>query len=82
MSGRKGSKIDRILEAIPDDGWVRASDIEEKTGIRKRSVSGIISEHLLHDFIERRPVRVTGANCYEYRYLRKMRARKRSKEKD
>ncbi len=72
MSRRKGSKVRRILDAIPDDGWVRASDIEKMTGIRKRSVSAIISEHLLHEFIERRPVRVTGANCYEYRCLRKM----------
>ncbi|GAH10800.1 unnamed protein product, partial [marine sediment metagenome] len=45
MSGRKGSKADRILEEIPDDSWIKASDIEEKTDIRARSVSGIISEH-------------------------------------
>ncbi len=73
MSGRKGSKVRRILEEIPDDGWVRASDIEEKTGIRARSVSGIISEHLLYVVVERRSVRVNGGSSYEYRCLRKMR---------
>ncbi len=73
MSGVKGPKVRRIREAIPDDGWVRASDIEEKTGISSRSVSGIISEHLLYDFVERRSVRLNGGDCYEYRCLRKMR---------
>ena len=73
MKGGKRSKIGRILEAIPDDGWVRASYIEEKTGIKARSVSGIISEHLLYMVVERRSVRVNGGSCYEYRCLRRMR---------
>jgi len=67
------SKVRRILEAIPEDSWVKASYIEEKTGIRARSVSGIISEHLLYAVVERRSVRVNGGSCYEYRCLRKMR---------
>ena len=73
MSGRKESKVRRILEAIPEDSWVRASDIEEKTGIGARIVSGIISKQLLYDVVERRSVRVNGGSCYEYRCLRKMR---------
>jgi len=72
MNGNKRSKVRRILEAIPEDSWVKASDIEEKTGIHARSVSGIISEHLLYVFVERRKTR-SGGSCYEYRCLRKMR---------
>ena len=72
MKGGKESKVERILKVIPDDRWVRASDIEEKTGIRSRSVSGFISEHLLYVFVERRKIR-SGGSCYEYRCLRKMR---------
>ena len=73
MSDGKRSKIGRILEEIPEDSWVRASDIEEKTGISARSVSGIISEYLLYAVVERRSVRVNGGSSYEYRCLRKMR---------
>ena len=73
MSGRKESKVRRILEAIPEDSWVRASDIEEKTGIGSRIVGGIISKQLLYDVVERRSVRVNGGSCYEHGCLRKMR---------
>jgi len=70
MSGRKGSKVVKILEAIPDDGWFRASDMEEKTGLSVYEIGGIISEHLLYDVVERRSVRVNGGSCYEYRRFR------------
>ena len=73
MSDVKGSKVERILEAIPDDSWVKASYIEEKTGIGVHSVSPIISQHLLYKFVERRSVRVNGGSCYEYKCLRRMR---------
>ncbi len=73
MNGNKRSKVRRILEAIPEDSWVKASYIEEKTGISARSVSGIISEYLLYVVVERRSVRVNGGSSYEYRCLRKMR---------
>ena len=73
MSGVKGSKVGRILEVIPDDRWVKASEIGEKTGISAHIVGGIISQHLLYDIVERRSVRVNGGSCYEYRCLRKMR---------
>jgi len=73
MSGRKRSKVGRILEAIPENSWVKASDVEEKTGLNAHEIGGIISEHLLYDVVERRPVRVNGGSCYEYRCLRKMR---------
>ena len=73
MSGRKGSKVKRILEAIPDVSWVKASDIEEKTGLSGHEIGAIISEHLLYDVVERKSVRVNGGSCYEYRCLRKMR---------
>jgi len=73
ISGVKGSKARRILEAIPDDGWVKASDIKEKTGIGAQKIGGIISQQLLYDTVERRPVRAYGGSCYEYRGLRRMR---------
>ena len=73
MNGRKESKVGRILEAIPDDSWVKASDVEEKTGLSAYEIGGIISECLLYDVVERRSVRVNGGDCYEYRCLRKMR---------
>ena len=73
MSHRKGAKVRRILEAIPDDGWVRASDMEEKTGLSAYEIGGIITMYLLYDVVERRPVRVNGGSCYEYRCFRKMR---------
>ena len=73
MSHRKGPKVMRILEAIPEDSWIRASDMKEKTGLNSHEIGCIISEYLLYDFVERRPVRVNGGSCYEYRCLRKMR---------
>ena len=73
MKGGKESKVERILKVIPDDHWVRASDIEEKTGINAQKIGGFISEHLLYVFVERRKTRMSGGGCYEYRCLRKMR---------
>ncbi len=73
MSGRKGSKVGKILEAIPDDSWVKASDMEEKTGFSAYEIGGIISEYLLYEVVERRLVHINGGNCYEYRCLRRMR---------
>lgn len=72
MIGSKGSKIRKILEAIPDDSWVKASDVEEKTGISAHSVGAIISQHLLYELVERRSVRLNGGGCYEYRRLRRI----------
>lgn len=72
MSDGKRSKIMKIRDAIPDDSWVKASDIEEKTGIGARSVGGIISEYLLYAVVERRSVRVNGGSCYEYRCFRRL----------
>ena len=65
MNGRKGPKVGKILKAIPDDSWVKASDIEEKTGLSAYEIGAIISEHLLYDVVERRSVRVNGGDCYE-----------------
>jgi len=70
MSGCKGPNVMRILEAIPDDDWVRASDMEEKTGLSAYKIGGIISMYLLYDVVERRPVRGNGGSCYEYRRFR------------
>lgn len=70
MNGTKGSKIRTILEAIPDDGWVKASYIEEKTGISAHRIGAFISHHMLNAVVERRPVRLNGGGCYEYKRFR------------
>jgi hypothetical protein len=45
----------------------------EKTGFSAQKIGCIISEYLLHDVVERRPVSLNGGSCYEYRCLRRMR---------
>ncbi|GAH71608.1 unnamed protein product [marine sediment metagenome] len=73
MSDGKRSKSRRILKAIPVDGWVNASDIEEKTGISTHTVGAFIS-HYLNTSVEKRKTQRTygGGDVYEYRRLRRI----------
>lgn len=59
-------KLERILEAIPTDDWVTASDVEAKTGISAHSVGAFISQRL-NTYVERRFTRFQTGGCYEYR---------------
>ncbi len=74
MSDSKKSKVRRILEAIPVDGWVKASDLEEKTGISAHSVGALVNHYLVSKFVERRKTQRTrgGGDFYEYRLLRRI----------
>ncbi|HUW46782.1 MAG TPA: hypothetical protein VMW50_13415 [Dehalococcoidia bacterium] len=72
MSGNKESNIRTVLEAIPDDSWVKASDIEKKTDLSVHEIGGIISQNLLHVFVERRKTSINGGAFYEYRRFRRL----------
>ena len=72
MNGGKGSKIRRILAAIPIDEWVKASDLEDQTGVSAHSVGALISKHLLYVVVERRKISKRGGALYEYRRLRRI----------
>ena len=54
----KRSKIGRrkklILNAIPQDDWVSATKISEKTGITPQAVGIIISKSLIPVYVERK----------------------------
>ena len=66
---QKGSKKHRIIEAIPYDEWIKASDVEAKTGIKAHSVGALINHYLLNVSIERRQIRLHGGKLYEYRRI-------------
>ena len=51
---RRGWLVKNILEAIPFDDWVSASDISRRTGIRPQSVGIIIRNNLLNIHVERK----------------------------
>jgi len=66
------SKVDRILEATPADEWVKAADVEEKTGLSAHSVGALIAYHLLNELVDRRHTRKYERGHYEYRRLRRI----------
>lgn len=62
-----------ILDAIPYDGWVLASDIAEKLGLRSSVVSRVISVDLLHVYVERKKMEKDNrGNLYSYRRLNRV----------
>ena len=73
MSGNKASNIRKVLEVIPNDNWVKASDIEKKTDLSVHEIGGIISHNLLYVFVERRKTSINGGAFYEYRRFRRLR---------
>ncbi len=71
MSEGKRFKIRKILEAIPDDSWIKASDVEERTGICAHSVGLLVKYYLASKFVERRKKIIRGeGEFYEYRRFR------------
>jgi hypothetical protein len=62
-------KIEKILEAIPYDGWVSAAEIVAETRISDRRIAALIRENLLGADVERRP---SERRFYLYRRLRRL----------
>uniref|UniRef100_A0A6M3LWX7 Uncharacterized protein n=1 Tax=viral metagenome TaxID=1070528 RepID=A0A6M3LWX7_9ZZZZ len=80
MSGNRGSNIRKILEAIPDDNWIKASDIAKKIDLSVHEIGGFISHNLLFEFVERRKTSINGGAFYEYRSFRRLRDNSRLDE--
>lgn len=59
-----------VLELIPYDRWVGASEISKKTGITSHKVSGIIKSRLLYKFVERKKVKTKYGKNFCYRRVR------------
>lgn len=60
---------ERILDAIPYDGWVSAAEIAAQVGASSRTVAMLIRQRLLHMYVERRPGFLERPGCYLYRRL-------------
>jgi len=58
---------DKVLEAIPYDDWMLASEIALNLGERSIDVAWIISNKLLNKYVERKPLRNKQASPYIYR---------------
>jgi len=68
----------RILDAIPYDEWVTASEISSKSGIGSHKLALIISERLLNVDVERRkPTTSERGKFYEYRRIERIKSRTR-----
>jgi len=60
-----------MSKAIPADEWVKASDVEEKTGLSAHSVGALITYHLLNELVDMRHTRKYEGGHYEYRRLKR-----------
>ncbi len=63
---------DRILEAIPYDEWIPASEIASRLGGETYEVARIISIKLLNADVERKPLRKKQGSPYLYRRLKRL----------
>ena len=72
----------RILEAIPYNNWILASEIASKIGERSIDVAWIISKKLLNKYVERKPFEENKSSPYLYRRLNRVRLRKNLKIKN
>ena len=61
-----------ILELIPYDEWIIASDIAEKLEIESSVVARIISRDLLNVYVERKNIWRNRGNIYIYRRLNRL----------
>ena len=57
----------RILEIIPYDDWIRASEIASKLGKRSIDIAWVITNKLLNKYVERKRIK---ENAYLYRRLK------------
>lgn len=63
---------DRILEAIPHDEWIPASEIASKLGGETYEVARVIRIKLLNVDVERKPLRKKQGSPYLYRRLKRL----------
>lgn len=76
MRGFRSGISNRILDAIPYDEWVTASEISSKSGIGSIKLALIISERLLNVDVERRkPTTSERGKFYEYRRIERTKSR-------
>ena len=89
LVGTRASKLDpyhrrmlsnRILENIPYDEWILASEIASKIGERSIDVACIIKRKFLNKEVERKLLKNKQASPYLYRRLKRLRLRKNKKE--
>jgi len=73
-------KVEKILEAIPYDGWVSAAEIAAETEISERRVSALIISDLLIAYVERKLTRPDKRERYLYRRLHRVDASRRTSD--
>ena len=61
-----------ILDTIPYDEWILASDISEKLELGSSVVARIISRELLNVYVERKNTWNNRGNVYIYRRLNRV----------
>lgn len=61
-----------ILDTIPYDEWILASDISEKLELGSSVVARIISRELLNVYVERKNTWNNRGNIYIYRRLNRV----------
>jgi len=64
------NRTSTVLELIPYDRWVGASEISMRTGISSHKVSGIIKSRLLNKFVERTQVKTKYGRNFQYRRVK------------
>ena len=60
---------DIVLEAIPYDDWILASDIASNLGERTIDVAWVINNRLINTYVERKRLRYKQTTPYLYRRL-------------
>ena len=60
---------DKVLEAIPYDEWMLASEIASDIGERSIDVAWVITNRLLNKYVERKRLREKQTTPYLYRRL-------------
>ena len=64
-----GWLAERILDAIPTDGWVSAADVADQVGASPHRVALVINSRLLYKYVERRPRSPKRLGLWLYRRL-------------
>ena len=60
---KRTNVLELILEAIPRDEWVSASEIAEKTGLNKQAIGATIGYNLLQ-YVERKRFTDSGKSYF------------------
>jgi len=65
-----------ILNAIPYNKWILASEIARKLELGSHKIARVISRDLLYVEVERKPMKAKQGKLYVYRRLTRVRVRK------